>query len=54
MISIYTAHLIKQAIALMLGCAVPASSWTPNLSFIAINEGTEQRGYDRSRVFEIM
>jgi len=54
MISILTAHKLKQAIALMLGCAVPASSWTPNLSFNEISNGTEQRGYDRSRVFEIM
>lgn len=52
MISILTAHRIKQAIALMLGCAVPAQSWAPSLSFITINEG---RGNDYSaRVFEIM
>jgi len=52
MISRHTAHTMKQAIALMLGCAVPAQSWAPSLSFNTINEG---RGNDYSlRVFEIM
>jgi len=46
MFSRHTTQQLKQAIAFMLGCVVPSTSWTPSLS---INE----RGYnDARRVLE--
>jgi hypothetical protein len=47
MFSRHTTQQFKQAIALMLGCVVPAASWAPSLSLATINN---ERGYDAKRV----
>ena len=52
MISKQIVHQFKQAIAFMLGCTIPGTSWTPSLSLVAIR--SNERGYNdgKVRVFE--